>query len=103
MNAQTKATSIPQAVKDRVYERDSQRCINCGRWVIRYYASAHYIARSHGGLGIEENIVTLCQECHRRYDNGKNGDRERIGNNIKAYLKEQYPDWDEKNLIYHKY
>ena len=33
--------------------------------------NAHYISRAHGGLGIEENIVTLCLDCHNNYDNGR--------------------------------
>ena len=28
-----------------------------------------------GGLGIEQNVVTLCIQCHHDYDNGKDGDK----------------------------
>lgn len=70
--------------------------------------NAHYISRSKGGLGIEENIVTLCgimteNKCHFKYDSGTREERERIGNGIREYLKSQYPDWNEENLVYDKW
>lgn len=63
--------------------------------------NAHYIPRSQGGLGIEENVVTLCLDCHMRYDNGAG--RERTKAEIKSYLEEIYPGWDESNLTYKKW
>ena len=62
--------------------------------------TTHYIARSQGGLGIEENIVTLCICCHSQYDNS--ADRRYIREEIKAYLRSMYQDWDETKLIYRK-
>ena len=60
-----KACDISKKVKDRVWERDGGRCIICGS----PYAmpNSHYIRRSQGGLGIEENIVTMCLCCHNMY------------------------------------
>jgi cytochrome c553 len=63
--------------------------------------NAHYIARSHGGLGIEENVVTLCGGCHHNYDNTV--DRPIIKEQIKAYLECKYPNWDESKLIFRKW
>ena len=96
----TKACSIPQAVKEAVWERDGGRCIVCGD---RRTASpvAHYIPRSHLGLGIEENIVTLCMRCHCAYDNSES--RPWMKQIIKDYLSSKYEGWDEKNLTYKKY
>ena len=70
-------------------------------------ANAHYISRAHGGLGIPENIVTLCTgfgpgNCHDRYDNGTREEREAMGRRIRAYLQSQYPDWEESRLLYKK-
>lgn len=93
----TKALSIPQSVKKKVYERDNGRCIICGR---SGAPNAHYISRAHSGLGIEENIVTLCHECHRAYD--QSIQRISLGRMIADYLKGVYPDWTEDNLIYRK-
>lgn len=63
--------------------------------------NAHYIPRSQGGLGIEENVVTLCLGCHMRYDNGAG--REQTKAEIKSYLEELYPEWDESKLTYKKW
>lgn len=30
--------------------------------------NVHVISRANGGLGIEQNIVTGCLECHRKMD-----------------------------------
>lgn len=96
----TKACSIPQAVKEAVWERDHHRCIVCGD---QRTASpvAHYIPRSHLGLGIEENIVTLCLKCHCAYDNSVS--RPWMKAIIRDYLSSRYVGWDEKNLVYKKY
>lgn len=68
--------------------------------------NAHYIPRSLGGLGIEENVVTLCTYCHNAYDNGYSKDinvRQFIGNQIKKYLKSKYEHWNETDLYYDKW
>lgn len=105
-SARSRATDISQKVKQRVWERDGGRCVVCGN-SYNVMPNAHYIPRSRGGLGIEENIVTLCTEltpnkCHRRYDFGKKEEREMIHDIIKHYLQSQYEDWDEAKLIYKK-
>lgn len=94
----SKATDIPQSVKIIVYARDEGLCIFCGRPGL---PNAHFIARSQGGLGIEENIITACPVCHQRMDNST--DRKRMKQVAAAYLRSQYPDWDEKKLVYRKW
>ena len=93
-----KACDITKKVKDRVWERDGGRCIICGS----HYAmpNSHYIRRSQGGLGIEENIVTMCQRCHLSYDQGAG--REQIATYTERYLSSKYPDWNKEKLIYKK-
>ena len=98
MHKMTKATSISQKVKDKVKARDGGRCIICGRPGI---PNAHYIRRSQGGLGIEENIVTLCPECHHDFDNGSK--RKEIGDYIAEYLERWYPDFPNKKRVHNKY
>jgi 5-methylcytosine-specific restriction endonuclease McrA len=63
--------------------------------------NAHFIARSHSGLGIEENILTLCFNCHREYDQTIN--RRKMREYFKNYLKSKYPEWSEKKLVYNKW
>lgn len=96
-----KATDIPMKIKKKVYERDKGLCIICGKIGA---PNSHYIKRSHGGLGIPENIVTMCRDCHFNYDNGKDEIlKENIRKKIKSYLKRQYGrSWKEENLIYKK-
>ena len=99
MSRWRKATRIPQAVKDRVWERDGGCCIFCGS--PHAAPEAHYIPRSKGGMGVEENILTVCRYCHEQLDEGK---RWRFLRDwARGYLMEHYPDWDEEKLVFHKW
>lgn len=98
MHRRTKALALTKAVKDAVWERDGQACVLCGSPFA--FPEAHYISRAQGGLGIEENVVTLCRSCHDRYDNS--AERQYIRPRLEAYLRGIYPGWDETKLIYRK-
>ena len=94
----TMATSISPAVREAVEQRDGGRCIFCkmpGR------GEAHFISRAQGGIGSEENIITVCRGCHDRMDNSQA--RPLMLKIAEAYLREHYPEWDKENLIYKKY
>lgn len=95
----SKACDISKKVKDRVWERDGGKCIICGNH--QAMPNSHFIRRSQGGLGIEENIVTMCLLCHSMYDQGS--DRRTIEAYTEKYLKSHYPDWDREKLIYKKW
>lgn len=95
----TKACDISPKVKAEVWARDGGYCILCGSPDAA--PNAHYIPRSHGGLGIPENVVTLCGTCHTAYDNS--GARRALQAEIRAYLMGHYPQWDETKLIYRKW
>lgn len=102
----SKATDISMSVKKKVWERDKGRCVLCGNYC-NVMPNAHFIPRSKGGLGIEENIITLCTEltpnkCHRRYDFGTKEEREEIKEYLREYLKSKYPNWNEDDLYYKK-
>lgn len=102
----SKATDIPMNVKLKVWERDKHSCVVCGN-NYNVMPNAHYISRAKGGLGIEENIVTLCTEftknkCHRKYDFGTKEERQIIHDKIKKYLQNKYNNWNEDNLVYKK-
>lgn len=108
MNTRTKALGITVAVKETVAERDSfdgfPCCLLCGTPApvnnLLAFSCAHYISRSQGGLGVEENIVTLCPRCHMRYD--QSTDREQIRAFLRRHLQAHYPHWDENKLTYMK-
>lgn len=97
MHKRTKKTMIPMSVKYAVLERDCGLCVICGK---QGDPSAHYISRAHGGLGIEQNIITLCRDCHRDYDGAKRTVYKRL---LKAYLESQYPEFPDEKRIYRKY
>ena len=97
MRKRTKALAITKATKEQVFERDGY-CILCGK---AGSPDAHYISRAQGGLGVEQNVVTLCTDCHRRYD--QTAERPLTRAHIRVYLQSKYPDWDENKLIYRKY
>lgn len=94
----TKACEIRKTVKGKVWERDNYLCVLCGR---AGDPVAHFIPRSHNGRGIPENIVTLCPECHRAFDNSTQ--RPEMKRKIRAYLTTKYPYWDEEDLVYRKW
>lgn len=108
MNDRTKALAIPRKVKERVSRRDSERgwpcCIWCGRPAPTEnrlaFSNAHYISRAQGGRGVVGNILTLCPDCHRRYD--ATDDRQVMRFFFKNYLQRMHMDWDESKLYYSK-
>ena len=92
-----KACDISQKVKSTVWERDLHCCILCGA---PGAPNAHYISRGQSGLGIPENVVTLCQTCHTAYD--QSFQREILKSEIADYLRGKYPGWDDIMLTYQK-
>ena len=96
-----KATAISKKVRQRVWERDQMACIYSHRRVPVECANSHFIKRSQLGLGIEQNIVTACPECHYKYDFGVNC-KEMI-NYTQNYLSSFYGVLKRENLTYHKY
>lgn len=61
---------------------------------------AHIIARSQGGLGVEENLLTVCRICHDKMDNTT--DRAEMIAKAEYYLKSIYPYWSRELLTYKK-
>jgi 5-methylcytosine-specific restriction endonuclease McrA len=93
----TKALSITKEVKERVLGRDGGLCVYCGK---PGNPEAHYVPRSQGGLGIEQNILTLCRDCHREFD--QSIDRPEMAAYFERYLRSKYPGWDDIQLTYQK-
>lgn len=97
MHKRTRATNIKTRVKRTVEERDGGCCIFCGR---RGRGEAHVIPRSHGGLGVEQNLITVCRECHFQMDDTIA--RPLFLELAKKHLKKFYPDWTTDSVIYKK-
>lgn len=98
----SKATDISMSVKKKVWKRDGGCCVICGN-SYNVMPNAHYIRRTKGGLGIEQNVFTACtrlteNDCHYKFDEYGIG-REKV----KAYLQSIYPNWNEEDLVYKKY
>ncbi len=102
MHIKTKATNIPMKVKKAVWERDEQRCIICHKSGYGVMPNSHFIPRSKGGLGVEKNIVTMCQNCHYLYDFGLRDVKNQIRHYTREYLRSKYEEWSEEELIYRK-
>ena len=108
MRKDTKARDFSSGTKRIIAARDQYDgwtcCIYCGRPAPSEnptaFSNAHYISRAQGGLGIPENGLTLCQECHRKYD--QTTARKGMRDFFREYLKGKYFDWKEENLIYRK-
>lgn len=94
----TKACAIPKEVKLIVYERDHERCIFCGDPGL---PEAHVIPRSHGGLGVPQNIITVCRTCHDKLDNSTH--RQQMLGEAVMYLKGFYPEWKKEDYVFDKH
>jgi len=98
MSERKKSTDIDSRSRNEVHERDGHRCVYCGR-TDKPIELAHFISRAHGGKGVPQNLLSLCIDCHRRFDGAERND---MRNFLKEYLKTLYPDWDEKDQIFRK-
>lgn len=112
MKKSTRVREFPQDVRIEIIQRDNRQCIFCK---LNYHMRSttqmgydikdimHYIPRSRGGLGIEENGAVGCRYHHELLDNGNKGLRGEMLELFKEYLQERYLDWNEEDLIYKKY
>ena len=106
MRKDTKARDFSRKAKEQIAERDSidgwPCCVYCGLAApaTLAWSNAHFIARSQQGRGIPENGLTLCPECHRRYD--QTTERKRMREYFREYLKSKHENWNEEALIYRK-
>ena len=98
----SKHTAISAKTKRIVWERDNHACIICGTPYANPEAHALY-SRSHGGLGIEQNLITLCRPCHLKYDSGDGETRKRMKIFVREYLESIYGTLDDNDLVYKKW
>lgn len=107
----TKLLQFDKKTVQRIMERDGG-CIfckmhfhmECNDWMaLKIKDPMHYINKSAGGLGIEENGAEGCRYHHGLMDNGNKGVRAEMLDLMREYLKGKYPGWDESKLRYNKY
>lgn len=96
-SARSKATDIPMKVKKAVHERDTA-CIFCGKPGM---PNCHIVSRAHGGLGVEENIVEACMQCHHMMDNSDQ--RPNYVERAIRHIRKYYPDWSKEAVTYDKW
>lgn len=94
------ATDITPKIRVEVVERD-KHCVSCGS--PSYLTIAHvFINRSHGGLGVKENLCVLCMDCHHHYDNGLKHDQDIVRAKVQNYMLGLYGFPDLNKLKYYK-
>ncbi|WP_304683163.1 hypothetical protein [uncultured Clostridium sp.] len=98
-----KATDIPYDVKVTVAIRDNGICINCHNKKGIGKPNAHFIARQFGGLGIEENILDLCDTCHKEFDNSSGDKKIYLEHKYEEYLRSKYTYWNREMLVLKNY
>ena len=105
----TKLTDFDSKTRTKIKARD-EGCIFCKmlykmpetyEYGMSGFQIMHYVPRSQGGLGIEENGAVGCIYHHNLLDNGKNTRKEML-ELFEEYLKSLYPEWDKKKLMYRK-
>lgn len=98
----TIATDISREVRKIVCERDKRSettcCVFCGS--AYNLQLAHFVARSSGGLGVEQNLGCACYVCHSKLDQSLH--RKEMLEQFERYLKRHYKDWNKDDLIYRK-
>ena len=53
-----------ESLRQQILRRDGWRCQTCGSMSNLEVHNMEF--RSHSGADAEENLITLCVECHRR-------------------------------------
>lgn len=104
--------NFTKEIAERIFERDGRQCLFCrlgyhmeckSEMLLGIPDIMHYINKSQGGLGIEENGVTGCRYHHGLLDNGHLGLRDEMLEMMETHLKEHYPEWDKSKLVYNKW
>ena len=64
---QNKRVSIPEKIRNEVWNRDGGKCVECGS--VNNLEFDHIIPHSKGGADTYRNLQLLCQKCNRSKSN----------------------------------
>jgi len=114
MPSYTKLLQFDKATIEKILERDNYSCLFCkvgyhtqnmnlSNLEFNVFDIMHFIPKSKMGLGIEENGVCGCRVHHHLLDNGNKGLRQEMLLIMEEYLKQCYPEWNKKKLVYKKW
>ena len=98
----SKACDISNKVREQVLSRDARRCIICGSTYNLELAHV-FLSRAHLGLGVKENLATLCKKHHMTLDSGKKQEQHNIRLAVESYMRSKHGDIDIKSLKYNKW
>ena len=59
-----KRKHIPNKLKDRIWRRDQNKCVDCGSK--EFLEIDHIVPHSRGGKDTYRNLQLLCQDCNRK-------------------------------------
>lgn len=96
----TKKLLFSEEVRLKVWERAKGRCEMCGNF---YPVDYHHIYhRSQLGLGIEQNCILLCRQCHEEFHSHKMRD---MRHKALEYLSQFYSEEEllRENLTFSKW
>ena len=111
MSKRAHKTEFSAKTRKTIEARDNG-CIFCqmdyhmekAYWMdLNTFSIMHFIPRSSGGLGVEENGAVGCQYHHDMLDNGNSGHREEMLELFEEYLSSLYDGWDKSKLKYDKW
>ena len=106
MSKRARACDFDKRTREKIKERD-RGCIFCS---MNYKVSdecaapsqiMHFIPRSQGGLGIEQNGAWGCVYHHQLLDNSPC--RDEMMKLFEDYLKGWYRGWEKSKLVYRKW
>ena len=112
MQKRTRKLQFSAGERKKIIARDNGKCIFCENgyftkcgsdFLLSIKETMHFVPRSAGGVGVEQNGAIGCKYHHEMLDNGSSGRRREMLDFFEKYLRGKYPGWNREALIYKKY
>jgi len=109
MKRRTKALQFDKKTREAIARRDGMMCFFCrmgyempekSNCLGMIFDTMHIVGKAQGGMGVMENGVLGCRYHHNLLDASLN--RKEMMTMIDDYMKELYPDWNRRDLVYSK-